>query len=233
MKAQALLVLGLLSCSGAEFTAAEELDAKGGSAGSAAGAQARGGATSSPGGAAGSSPSSGAAGVVALPGGSGGAAGGGAGGDGGDELERCASSIPPKAEWVATAEPEALTEWPAELAIDGDGATRFSTGMAQAGGEWLQVDFGRSVELSSVVIDCCEIVLGYPESLEDYARAFEVRLSDVPNDQAGPVLAQGVGAPGPIVATFERSAGRFLLITQTGSALESYWSVHEINARCE
>lgn len=231
MKARALIVCGLLSCGGEEFSGGAgpgvPVLPRGGSAGH------DGGATSSPGGAGGVLPSSGAAGLVVLPGGSGGAAGTASAGAGGDELETCASSIPPKAEWVATAEPEAAPDWPAEFAIDGDGATRFSTGTAQAGGEWLQIDFGRSVELSGVVLDCCEIVLGYPESLEDYARSYEVRLSEVPNDVGAPVLAQGVGAPGSILAPFDRAAGRFLFITQTGSAVESYWSVHELGVVCE
>jgi hypothetical protein len=124
--------------------------------------------------------------------------------------------------------------WPALGAIDGVGATRFSTGVAQAGGEWFQVDFGQAVALTGVQLDCCQIVEGYEEALEDYARGYAVRLSDLPIDLEAPVLAEGVGAPGNIVAKFDApKLGRFLLVTQTGAAVESYWSIHELNVMCE
>ncbi len=235
MRLYALLVL-VVAC-GSEFQKAES--AAGGAGGSAGSAEAgRGGELV--GGAAGASgglPGAGKGGTVATAGS--GTAGAMVGAGAGGELvpqghpECAAAPVPPASGWVITADPVTDSHYPPELAIDGSEDTRFSTGEPQQGDEWLQVDFGEAVALTSVSLACCKVVAGFPESLEDYARGWAVRLSDQPLDLGAPVLAAGEGAPGGIVATFAPAVGRYLLVTQTGSAVESWWSVHELGASCE
>ncbi len=147
--------------------------------------------------------------------------------------------VPAKGAWVTTASHEALaigcTDFQpqtANRATDGSVATRWSTGKAQTGDEWLQIDFGTTVALSYVELD------GYDASepcggTDDYGRQVELRVSDAPNDMAAPVVATAFGVPDLTRIDFpEGATGRYLLISQTGTTTTSWWSLVEINASC-
>jgi hypothetical protein len=147
----------------------------------------------------------------------------------------CSSNpLSPKTSWRATASQSSLgnsTEAdtlfnPPAHAIDGIVGERWSTGKPQAGDEWLQIDFGRTVAIDHVTLQTA----GNPG---DYPRVYAARLSATSMNFAASVLVSGNGQPGDIVMTFPvPAAGRYLLITQTGVATV-WWTVAELIATCE
>ena len=69
--------------------------------------------------------------------------------------------------WTATASPggpadPCCTGDVAANAVDGDASTRYSTGAAQAPGQYLQVDFGRAIPARQVVFDTGASTGDYP-----------------------------------------------------------------------
>jgi hypothetical protein len=136
--------------------------------------------------------------------------------------------IPAKATWLASA-PFFNPPDPAQQAIDDDPGTRFSTGAAQAFGQWLEIDFGESVSLTSVTLSVSTT------SMTDYPRGYEVTVSDVPSNTNG---TPATGGAGEAIAdlTIDLGAivsGRYLLIELTQAADPSWWSVNELGVACE
>ncbi|MBP8305095.1 MAG: discoidin domain-containing protein, partial [Phycisphaerae bacterium] len=113
----------------------------------------------------------------------------------------------------------ASTEADTDKAVDGDPATRWTTGRPAQGGEWFLVDLGAERAIRRVVLDC-------RGSAEDYPRTYEVYLSNS-RTQFGRPVAKGEGTAGLTQITFSRTRGRYLKIVQTGEA-EQYWSIHEM-----
>jgi hypothetical protein len=148
----------------------------------------------------------------------------------------CLPSELSSSSWSVTAsssnvmnEPGDLLYNPPENALDGDLATRWSSGMPQAGDEWFQIDFGRSVAVSRVVLDMGEDAT--VQSYLDYARQYSVSVSDLSEDLTAPSLADGQGmAPLTDISlpATRPATGRYLLIRQTGQATD-WWSIHELH----
>ena len=99
--------------------------------------------------------------------------------------------------------------------------------MEQKGGEWLQLDFGATVTLTKLTL-----VLG--SSVNDYPRKYATRFSNSTMNMAAPVLVSGMGAANTdTVLNFPAgTTGRFVLISQSGTAPMLWWSVAEIQAEC-
>jgi F5/8 type C domain len=203
----------------------------GGTSDSGAGRSGAGGAlgTSGAGGAGGTS-SGGAAGASGSGGkSSGGSAGsaGSAGAGGSASVQTCAKNpIPARSAWVVTASASGNSAPPSN-AHDGDVATRWTTGADQAGGEWLQVDFGKAVTLTKLTL-----MLG--GSADDYPRTYATRFSNSSGNMAAPVLVSGMGAKGvdTVLNLPAGTTGRYLLISQSGKVTGLWWSVAEIQAAC-
>jgi hypothetical protein len=113
-----------------------------------------------------------------------------------------------------------------------DGALneRWSTGKAQSGDEWFQIDFGIPITFNHLVLR-----LGtFPN---DYPRQYEVRVSNTSQNNGAPVRASGTGAQGAdtVVDFASPVSGRYLLVKQVGDATAtfSWWSVAEVDASCE
>lgn len=196
----------------------------GGAAGGGAGRGGGGAGGTSLGGAAGASGSGGKGG-----GGSGGSSGNaGSGGAGGSvAVQTCAKNpIPARSAWVVTAS-KSGNGAPTSNAHDGDVATRWTTGADQAGGEWLQIDFGKAVTLTKLTL-----MLG--NSADDYPRNYATRFSNSSGNMAAPVLVSGMGAKGvDTVLNFPAgTTGRYVLISQSGKVTGLWWSVAEIQAAC-
>ena len=196
-----------------------------GSAGNAAGGTAQGGAGNG-----GSGGHAGNAGNAAggTNGGSAGQGGGNAGsaGSGGTGSVHCTDHpIPTKSSWTVTAS-SADAGSPLANATDGNLATRWSTGVSQSS-DWLQVDFGVPTALDSITL-----MLG--ASAGDYPRAYQVRVSNNPQDNASSPLATGNGqqATDTLVTFATPALGRYLLISQTGSINGTWWSVAELTLAC-
>jgi hypothetical protein len=160
---------------------------------------------------------------------SGGSAGsGGSGGSGGStSVQTCAKNpIPARSAWVVTAS-KSGNGAPTSNAHDGDVATRWTTGADQAGGEWLQIDFGKAVTLTKLTL-----MLG--NSTDDYPRTYATRFSNSSGNMVAPVLVSGMGAKGvDTVLNFPAgTTARYLLISQSGKVTGLWWSVAEIQAAC-
>lgn len=205
------------------------------------GAPAAGAGTAGSGTAGGGASSGSGAGGVAGKGGSGGgggnggaagkaSGGGGAGGSAGaPTVATCAKNpIPAKGSWNVTASHSHTNGVdPVGNAKDGVLTNRWTSAKDQAGDEWLQVDFGVPVTLTALTL-----VLG--ASPDDYPRKYAVRLSGSSQNAGAPVLASGMGtqASDTVVSLPVGSVGRYLLISQGGTATALWWSVAEIQASC-
>lgn len=191
----------------------------GGSAGSAGSAGALGG--SSNGGTAGSIGGSGGSGA-----GNGGNGGNG-GGAGAPTTPLCpAHPLTPRASWVATASHQSTTPKNLPSALTDGASARWSSGKAQSGDEWIQIDFGASVSLRT-------INLQQNVDPNDYPRGYAVILSETSNNLSGAVRASGVGTNGAssFIALPKPVFGRYLLVKQTSTSL-SWWSIAEVEVSC-
>ena len=230
-----LCVLALLACSGQQFEGAEAT-AGATSAGSSSGGGIAGGGVANHGGqdAGGRSGEPAGGSVAGVAGGELVGGEGGAGGGPGPPAVCAEHPLSERGSWSATSSPDVTTsDYSPPMAIDGVQETRWSSGQPQAGNEWLQVDFGVSVALSGVGVSCCVLTEGYPGSLEDYGRAFELRVSNVSQDFAAVPVAAGPGVLGGTAFSFAPAVGRYLLVSQVGTNAVNWWSVHEISVSCE
>ncbi|MFC5401450.1 discoidin domain-containing protein [Cohnella soli] len=103
-------------------------------------------------------------------------------------------------------------------AIDGNPATRWSTGLPQANGQYLQIDMGQNQTFDRVLIDA-------GASAGDYPRGYQVQVST--NGTAWTTVASGAGSSAAIIAEFAPQTARYLKIVQTGTS-GSWWSVAEL-----
>jgi hypothetical protein len=211
--------------------------ALGGSSGNAAsaGAIGSGGAVGSAG-AIGSAGALGVAGAIGSGGavetggavGVAGASGGGvAGGGGGVSVVMCADHpLNAKSGWIATASSQSSTPKNPPSALVDNMTARWSSGKPQSGDEWIQVDFGATVNLRSVNLQ-------QGADTNDYPRSYAVIVSDTKNDLTGVVRASGVGTSGVTTTILlpKVFSGRYLLLKQLGSSL-SWWSVAEVEVSC-
>jgi hypothetical protein len=178
--------------------------------------------------------------------GNGGSAGkGGSGGSAGNPSTVKCSDHPLtlKTTWEAAAsisslgngmESDGLYNPPSHL-TDANLSERWSTGKAQSGDEWFQIDFGAEVTLSQITMQ-----LG--TNPNDWPRGYAIRVSNldaVTNVAAfsAPVLASGVGAMSTdvVVSLADPVNGRYLLVRQTGVVeppAMSWWTIAEVLVGC-
>mgnify|MGYP005841172083 CR=1 FL=1 len=108
----------------------------------------------------------------------------------------------------------------AQLAIDRDPMTRWTTGTAQSAGQWFEVDLGREKEIDRIILDA-------GTSTNDFPREYVVRISTSARRWGRPV-ASGIGASARIEIAFSPKKGRYVRIEQTGTA-DFWWSIHEVS----
>jgi hypothetical protein len=121
--------------------------------------------------------------------------------------------------WQAAASSSSAGNSP-NNALDGSGASRWNSGLAQASGQYFQVDMGAASTFNQVVLDA-------GVNTNDYARHYGVYVS---NDGVnwGSAVATGTGS-GPLSSlTFATQTARYVRIVLTGSAFAS-WSITEFN----
>jgi beta-glucosidase len=120
--------------------------------------------------------------------------------------------------WGVTASPSSTTDVPARM-IDGDSATRWSSGTPMANGNTVTVDLGASRTFSKVVMDS-------GGSTGDYARGYRIDVST--DGSTWRSVGTGTGTAAVVTATIGSQTSRYVRITQTGSAT-SWWSIAELN----
>ncbi|MFF4341014.1 discoidin domain-containing protein [Kitasatospora sp. NPDC001540] len=117
---------------------------------------------------------------------------------------------------TATAQPAAAD---ARAAIDADGSTRWSTGQAQAPGQYLQIDLGRRTAFDRIALDS-------GDNLGDYARGWRIESSE--DGAAWHPLATGTGTGQLTTVDLPHSTrARYLRITNTAAA-PGWWSLADV-----
>jgi Alpha-1,3-glucanase catalytic domain D1/Carbohydrate binding module (family 6)/F5/8 type C domain/Fibronectin type III domain len=106
-------------------------------------------------------------------------------------------------------------------ALDGNLATRWSTGTSQVPGQWFQVDMAAPALLNKLVLNCIN-------SANDYPRGYQVNFS-FDGIHWGTPIATGTGTYGVTTITFAPRVARFVRITQTGTVNGTFWSIDEFN----
>ncbi|MDC0714422.1 discoidin domain-containing protein [Stigmatella sp. ncwal1] len=120
--------------------------------------------------------------------------------------------------WTATSTP--TSGEPASALLDGNMATRWTTGTPMVAGQSITVDMQAARTFNKVVLDSTGSDL-------DYARGYEVHVS---NDGAnwGSAIATGTGTGPVLTVTFTARTARYVRVTQTGTN-SSWWSAREFN----
>lgn len=183
----------------------------------------------------------GGAGGTGGKGGTGGTTSGGTGGGGGTggsaPVVKCADhAITAKTMWIATASSASIGNGmetdglynPPEHMTDGNYSERWSSGKKQDGTEWIQIDFGATVNLSG-------ITLNVNNDTGDYPRHYEVRLTKAADPTfKGTVLVADDGMPGNTVVLFKGiQSGRYLTVRQTTALVDGpWWTIAEVLASC-
>ncbi|WP_073926956.1 beta-glucosidase [Streptomyces sp. CB03911] len=129
-------------------------------------------------------------------------------------------TVLPRTGWTASASSTGGGDVPANM-LDGNAASRWSSGVPMASGQSLTVDTGAVRSLARITMDS-------GGSAADYARGYQVFLSPDGVSWGSPVTT-GNGT-GPLVAAdFPAQNARYVKVVQTGTAT-SWWSVTEFNA---
>jgi O-glycosyl hydrolase len=124
----------------------------------------------------------------------------------------------PRTGWSAsTSSTEAGTS--AANILDGNAATRWSTGAAQASGQYLQVDLGRITQTTGIDLDAAA-------STGDYPRGYTVSASM--DGSTWTPVAQATGVAADVRAQWLSTDARYLRVTLTTPFASAYWSVGEL-----
>jgi hypothetical protein len=200
-----------------------------GAGGSSAGASGAGGEGGSSGGAAGAGGSSGGA--------------GGAGGAGGSTPTGCnnatvvdaagsTTKCPAKTMWTATAMPTpphnfmgiADNKLQPQYAIDGNTATRYSTGAKSAGGEWFRVDLGATTQVTGIVLD--DTV-----DFNDVPYGYKVEVSTDGTAWTQVATCNAIASTTETI-NFAAKPARYVRVTDTTAGIH-WWSIDEISVLCK
>jgi hypothetical protein len=128
--------------------------------------------------------------------------------------------------WTATASVRGDNIGPPG-AVDGDLTTRWDSAHVQNGTDWFQVDFGGSVQLTSITLNNTETFPG------DYPGAYEIRGSVDGVSFDGAPFVGGAGANGSTVVNFAPRAVRAVRVAQVGTAnSRSWWGIGEFQTAC-
>ena len=102
-------------------------------------------------------------------------------------------------------------------------ASRWSSGKAQKPGQWFQIDLGSAQTFDRITFDA-------GDSVNDYARGYQILVSDNGTDWSVQAAVAGGTGTGPLtdVQLSGPVTHRYLRIVQTGSA-PYWWSIAELN----
>ncbi|MEV6107523.1 discoidin domain-containing protein [Streptomyces sp. NPDC051940] len=120
--------------------------------------------------------------------------------------------------WTVSASASSADD-PVGNAVDGDPATRWSTGAGMQPGDWFQLDLGSSRTFDRLVLDTTA-------SPQDFSKQYEVFVSDDGTNWGGPVAT----GPGDTVneILLPQVTGRYVRVVNQSSA-GNWWSIHEVN----
>ena len=113
-------------------------------------------------------------------------------------------------------------DFPANV-VDGNIASRWSTGANQVPGQYFQIDFGGTVSLTQVVLDASN-------NTGDFPKGYDIGLS-ANGTSFTSVGANAANAMVVVTASFAATQGRYLRINQTGT-VNNWWSIDEMHLTC-
>ncbi|MDR6688259.1 O-glycosyl hydrolase [Arthrobacter sp. 1088] len=124
--------------------------------------------------------------------------------------------------WTPTA--SNTSPWPndaLEKMLDGDAASRYSSGASQTVGMWVQVDMGQAQTFDKVVLDS-------GTSIGDFASSADVEVSSDGTNwtKVASIVSDGQQIQ---VASFETQTARYIKVINTGNS-GRWWSIAEFNA---
>ncbi|MEO3867395.1 discoidin domain-containing protein [Nonomuraea sp. B12E4] len=120
--------------------------------------------------------------------------------------------------WTATASGTGGGDTPAG-GIDGDSATRWSSGAAQVPGQWYRIDLGAVRTIAMVTVQA-------PAASEaDYMRGYRLEFSL--DGSAWKTVGTGIGFGAKRPISVEPQSARYVRITQTGAS-GFWWSIDEV-----
>jgi beta-glucosidase len=128
-------------------------------------------------------------------------------------------TVLPRTGWVATASSSGGGDVPARM-LDGNAATRWSTGVPMANGQTVTLDMAATRTFSQLTMDSAG-------SASDYARGYQV-FTSADGVNWGSPIATGAGTNALVTVGFAARSARYLRIVQTGSSA-SWWSIAELN----
>ncbi|MFE9425899.1 glycoside hydrolase family 3 C-terminal domain-containing protein [Kitasatospora sp. NPDC006697] len=126
----------------------------------------------------------------------------------------------PRTGWSASASATGGSDVAGNM-LDGDAATRWSSGTPMVPGQTVTVDMGAVHTVDGIALDAAG-------SASDYPRGYQVALSTDGSAWSAPV-ATGSGTAALVTAGFPSQSARYIRVTQTGSS-SSWWSIAEFNA---
>jgi O-glycosyl hydrolase len=126
----------------------------------------------------------------------------------------------PRGGWIASASVSNFSD-PPTSALDGNVASRWSTGQPQTNGQWFQVDMNSPQTLYQIEMDS-------DTSGTDYARGYQVYVSNDGTNWGSP-LVSGAGSSPAVSVTLANQTARYIRVIQTGSSPQWWWSLHEFN----
>ncbi|MCQ4088299.1 discoidin domain-containing protein [Saccharibacillus sp. JS10] len=125
-----------------------------------------------------------------------------------------------RSNWAVTTSMPEQAGYPIAAMLDGDSASRWSSGEVQSPGQWITVDLGTDTDFSRVQLTS-------QSAPDDYARNYTIEISA--DGVEWSQVTSGEGNPQGIDATLSDSqTARYVRITQTGSS-DYWWSVSELN----
>jgi hypothetical protein len=115
-----------------------------------------------------------------------------------------------------------------QYAVDGNLATRYSTGQTQMGGEWFQVDLCQNEVVAGITVQD-------DDDTTDVAAAYMVQVS-LDGELWVTVAESAQPAPVDLVVSFPPILARYVRYNQTGSSVntpnEPWLSIDELNVQC-
>jgi hypothetical protein len=117
---------------------------------------------------------------------------------------------------------------PARQAVDGNPATRWSSGRAQSSAsDAFTVGFGATVKISSLTINNSN-----DNSANDFPASYALYGSTDGTSFSGTPFATGSGSAGTFTMTFSQQTLKAVKIQETGSSSTSWFSIGELSAAC-
>jgi len=126
--------------------------------------------------------------------------------------------------WTASASSSSGSDIPANM-LDGNTATRWSSGQGQANGQSFTIDMGQARTFTGLTMDSAT-------SYGDYAHGYKVYDSNDGTHWSSAVAsASGIAYASCydfLYVTFPAQTARYIKVVETDSA-NTWWSIHEVN----